>query len=303
MTTVNHDAGCVHHGRRRVAVRPDRRRSRRSAGARPPARPPAAGGAAPGVAAARPPAGRGAGELEDLAQQSADDALMAVLRSWTPSRDAAGSPRGPTSSACCTRASPYAARPGATARSRCPTPWPWSTPHPTRPPSARPRQLARAVQAAIATELTPHQRRVLLALLVEGVPIDVLADRLGSTRNALYKTLHDARRRLRAALTAERPPRDPSRPEHPMTEPTRGLNAETVTSLIADTSPYLSCDDCFAPDRRVRRAAPGRPGLRRPGDEGSPCRMWCLRGGGRDASGAADRGRLRIACSLPERSG
>ena len=54
--------------------------------------------------------------------------------------------------------------------------------------------------AAIATELTPHQRRVVLALLVEEVPIDVLADRLGSNRNALYKTLHDARRRLRAAL-------------------------------------------------------------------------------------------------------
>jgi hypothetical protein len=31
-----------------------------------------------------------------------------------------------------------------------------------------------------------------------------------------------------------------------MTEPTRGLNAETITSLLADTSPYLSCDDCFA---------------------------------------------------------
>ena len=31
-----------------------------------------------------------------------------------------------------------------------------------------------------------------------------------------------------------------------MTEPTRGLSAETVTSLLADTSPYLSCDDCFA---------------------------------------------------------
>ena len=58
-----------------------------------------------------------------------------------------------------------------------------------------------AVHAAIASELTPHQRRVVLALLVEEVPIDVLADRLGSTRNALYKTLHDARRRLRAALT------------------------------------------------------------------------------------------------------
>lgn len=61
--------------------------------------------------------------------------------------------------------------------------------------------LARAVEAAIYTELTPHQRRVALALPVEDVPIDVLADRLGSSRNALYKTLHDARGRLRAALT------------------------------------------------------------------------------------------------------
>jgi RNA polymerase sigma-70 factor (ECF subfamily) len=43
---------------------------------------------------------------------------------------------------------------------------------------------------------------VALALLVEEVPIDVLAERLGTTRNALYKTLHEARRRLRAALTA-----------------------------------------------------------------------------------------------------
>jgi hypothetical protein len=31
-----------------------------------------------------------------------------------------------------------------------------------------------------------------------------------------------------------------------MTEPTRRLDAETITSLLADTSPYLSCDDCFA---------------------------------------------------------
>lgn len=63
-------------------------------------------------------------------------------------------------------------------------------------------QLTRAVQKAIVTELTPHQRRVVLALLVEGVPIDVLADRLGSSRNALYKALHDARQRLRQALEA-----------------------------------------------------------------------------------------------------
>ena len=53
------------------------------------------------------------------------------------------------------------------------------------------------LEAAIASELTPHQRRVVLALLVQ----EVLADRLGSARNALYKTLHDARRRLRAART------------------------------------------------------------------------------------------------------
>ena len=39
-------------------------------------------------------------------------------------------------------------------------------------------------------------------MLVEEVPIDVLAERLGTTRNALYKTLHDARRRLRSALAA-----------------------------------------------------------------------------------------------------
>lgn len=31
-----------------------------------------------------------------------------------------------------------------------------------------------------------------------------------------------------------------------MSEPTRGLDAETIASLLADTSPYLSCDDCFA---------------------------------------------------------
>jgi RNA polymerase sigma-70 factor (ECF subfamily) len=60
-----------------------------------------------------------------------------------------------------------------------------------------------AVREEILTTLTPHQRRVLLSLAVDGVPIDVLAERLGSNRGALYKTLHDARRKLRASL-AER---------------------------------------------------------------------------------------------------
>jgi RNA polymerase sigma-70 factor, ECF subfamily len=59
-------------------------------------------------------------------------------------------------------------------------------------------EMARAMRAA----LTPHQRRVAVALLVDHVPIDVLAERLGTTRGALYKTLHEARGRLRAHLTS-----------------------------------------------------------------------------------------------------
>ena len=61
-------------------------------------------------------------------------------------------------------------------------------------------ELLAALQDGIAA-LTPHQRRVLVALAVNGVPIDVLADRLNTNRGALYKTLHDARRNLRTYLT------------------------------------------------------------------------------------------------------
>jgi RNA polymerase sigma-70 factor (ECF subfamily) len=59
------------------------------------------------------------------------------------------------------------------------------------------------LQTAIGELLTSHQRRVLVALTLNGVPIDVLAERLDTTRGALYKTLHDARQKLRAHL-AER---------------------------------------------------------------------------------------------------
>jgi RNA polymerase sigma-70 factor, ECF subfamily len=62
--------------------------------------------------------------------------------------------------------------------------------------------LLAAVQDGIATALTPHQRDVLVALALNGVPIDVLAERRGSTRGALYKTLHDARQKLRRHLAA-----------------------------------------------------------------------------------------------------
>ena len=64
-------------------------------------------------------------------------------------------------------------------------------------------ELLDAVRDAIAQSLTPHQRSVLVALVLNDVPIDVLAQRLGTTRGALYKTLHDARKRLRARLAEE----------------------------------------------------------------------------------------------------
>jgi RNA polymerase sigma-70 factor (ECF subfamily) len=64
-------------------------------------------------------------------------------------------------------------------------------------------ELLSTLQTAICEVLTPHQRRVLVALTLNGVPIDVLADRLDTTRGALYKTLHDARSKLRGHL-AER---------------------------------------------------------------------------------------------------
>lgn len=58
------------------------------------------------------------------------------------------------------------------------------------------------VRRAIAQDLSPHQRRVLTALVVTEIPIDVLADQMATTRNALYKTLSDARRQLRRSLSA-----------------------------------------------------------------------------------------------------
>jgi RNA polymerase sigma-70 factor (ECF subfamily) len=61
-------------------------------------------------------------------------------------------------------------------------------------------ELLAALRDAISEQLTPHQREVLVATTLNGVPIDVLAERLDTTRGALYKTLHDARRKLRAHL-------------------------------------------------------------------------------------------------------
>ena len=53
---------------------------------------------------------------------------------------------------------------------------------------------------SVRSSLTPNQREVFTALALNSIPIDVLAERRGTTRGALYKTLHDARRKLRLAL-------------------------------------------------------------------------------------------------------
>jgi RNA polymerase sigma-70 factor (ECF subfamily) len=63
------------------------------------------------------------------------------------------------------------------------------------------RELVDRVREGVA-RLTPHQREVLVALALNGVPIDVLAERLATTRGALYKTLHDARVSLRRHVAA-----------------------------------------------------------------------------------------------------
>ena len=144
--------------------------------------------------------GAGAADLEDLAQQAADDALVAVLRQlgtfegrsrfttwvWKFGVLHAG----------------VGVRPHARRHREVPLPdrLTFVDSAPTPDAHSEAAELVVAVQAAIAEQLTLHQRRVVLALLVEEVPIDMLADRLGSTRNALYKTLHDARRRLRSTL-------------------------------------------------------------------------------------------------------
>lgn len=66
--------------------------------------------------------------------------------------------------------------------------------------AAESNEVLESLAAAIETELSSHQRDVLVAIALNGVPIDVLAERLNTTRGALYKTVHDARKQLRTHL-------------------------------------------------------------------------------------------------------
>ena len=64
------------------------------------------------------------------------------------------------------------------------------------------RELFAALRRAVDTELTPRQREVFVAIVLNEVPLDTLVLSLASSRNAIYKMLFDARRKLRAALAA-----------------------------------------------------------------------------------------------------
>jgi RNA polymerase sigma-70 factor (ECF subfamily) len=61
-------------------------------------------------------------------------------------------------------------------------------------------ELMDAVRRAVDDELTAHQRRVFVALVLNAVPLDAVVAEMGSNRNAIYKTLFDARRKLHAIL-------------------------------------------------------------------------------------------------------
>jgi RNA polymerase sigma-70 factor (ECF subfamily) len=59
-----------------------------------------------------------------------------------------------------------------------------------------------ALRHAVDHVLTPRQRRVFVAVVLNGIPGDALMHEFGTTRNAIYKTLYDARRKLRAELVS-----------------------------------------------------------------------------------------------------
>jgi RNA polymerase sigma-70 factor (ECF subfamily) len=142
------------------------------------------------------------GDLDDLAYQAADDAMLAILAKLDTYRG---------DSRFSTWAYKFALLEAAVKLRRRswqgrevpiePEHWAVLSGGDQSPAaSAESSELLGAVAEAIRTALSLHQREVLVAVAVNGVPIDVLAERLNTTRGALYKTVHDARKKLRANL-------------------------------------------------------------------------------------------------------
>lgn len=144
-------------------------------------------------------------DREDLAQQSADDALIAVLAKLDKYR---GASRFTTwaykfallEAAAKTRSRVWHGRDIALDTQD----WRLIADGSVAPDrEVEMSELLSAVGNAIEEEITPHERQILTAITLNGVPIDVLAERLSTTRGALYKTLHVARGKLRRSLIAK----------------------------------------------------------------------------------------------------
>ena len=144
-------------------------------------------------------------DFDDLAVQSADDALVAILAKLDTFR---GDSRFTTWAYkfALLEAAVKLRRRAWQGREVPLEPETWNVfaadnPSPER--RAEESELLRELRVGIDEVLSPHQREVLVALALNEVPIDVLADRLNTTRGALYKTLHDARKKLRVHVGSE----------------------------------------------------------------------------------------------------
>ena len=76
-------------------------------------------------------------------------------------------------------------------------------PSPTPEQSLSQEVLLTMLERLIAEELTDRQRQALVAVEINKVPVEEVARRMGTNRNALYKLLHDARQRLKRQMVAE----------------------------------------------------------------------------------------------------
>ena len=148
--------------------------------------------------------GRGAEEVDDLCVQAANDALMALLAKLDTYRGTARF----TTWACkfaIFEASSRLRRHAWRQRKIEIDDTVWDRLPDKAPPALQQLENDQAIVAlhrAVDEHLTERQRLIFQTVTLDETPIDVLAERLGTSRGAIYKTLHDARAKLRRALIA-----------------------------------------------------------------------------------------------------
>lgn len=145
-------------------------------------------------------------DLDDIARQAADDALAAILRKLD---DYQGASRFTTWAYkfAVFEVSAAIRREAWRGRSITIEEDAWDRLADTKPIDPHgemdARELLLAIERSLAANLTRRQREVFVAVVILQVPIDVVAERQRSSRGAVYKVLHDARRKLRVALVAQ----------------------------------------------------------------------------------------------------